>query len=103
MSSFNDYKTLLSESRQGVNLTELELANLDRVISPLIKNGQPIFHIYKTQDFSCTRATLYNYVSKNCFSARNIDLPRKVKMKKEPKIKILMLELIVLMKILKNT
>ena len=35
--SFNAYKTILSESRQGINLTELELANLDRIISPLIK------------------------------------------------------------------
>lgn len=35
--SFNAYKTILSESRQGINLTELELANLDRIVSPLIK------------------------------------------------------------------
>ena len=48
----------------------------------LLKNGQSISHIYKTNDLPCTRATLYNYVSKNCFSARNIDLPRLVKMKK---------------------
>lgn len=80
--SFNAYKTTLSESRQGINMTELELANLDRQISPLIKKGQSISHIYKTNDLPCTRATLYNYVSRNCFSARAIDLPRKVKMKK---------------------
>lgn len=48
----------------------------------LLKNGQSISHIYKTNDLPCTRATLYNYVSKNCFSVRNIDLPRRVKMKK---------------------
>ncbi len=48
----------------------------------LSKNGQSISHIHKTNDLPCTRATLYNYVSKNCFSARNIDLPRLVKMKK---------------------
>lgn len=80
--SFNAYKTTLSEARQGINLTELELANLDRLVSPLIKKGQSISHIYKTNDLPCTRATLYNYVAKNCFSARNIDLPRLVKMKK---------------------
>ncbi len=80
--SFNKYKTILSESRQGANLTELELSNLDKVISPLIKQGQSISHIYKTNDISCSRATLYKYVSNNYFSARNIDLPRKVKMKK---------------------
>lgn len=80
--SFNSYKTTLSEARQGINMTELELSNLDRIVSPLIKKGQSISHIHKTNDLPCTRATLYNYVSKNCFSARAIDLPRMVKMKK---------------------
>ena len=80
--SFNAYKSTLSEARQGINMTDLELANLDRIVSPLIKKGQSISHIYKTNDLPCTRATLYNYVSKNCFSARNIDLPRVVRMKK---------------------
>lgn len=83
--SFNAYKTTLSESRQGINLTELELSNLDKIVSPLIKKGQSISHIHKTNDLPCTRATLYNYVSRNCFSARNIDLPRLVKMKKRKK------------------
>lgn len=80
--SFNAYKSTLSEARQGIDMTDLELANLDRIVSPLIKKGQSISHIYKTNDLPCTRATLYNYVSKNCFSARNIDLPRVVRMKK---------------------
>ena len=80
--SFNNYKTILSESRQGINMTELELANLDRLVSPLVKKGQSISHIYKTHDIPCTRATLYNYVDKNCFSFSSIDLPRKVRMKK---------------------
>lgn len=80
--SFNAYKTVLVEARQGINMTELELSNLDKKISPLIKQGQSISHIHKTNDLPCSIATLYNYVSKNCFSARNIDLPRLVKMKK---------------------
>lgn len=80
--SFNKYKTVLSESRQGINLTEFELANLDRLISPLIKKGQSISHIYKTNDIPCSRASLYNYLSKNCFTVSNLDLPRKVRMKK---------------------
>lgn len=80
--SFNKYKQILSESRQGINMTELELANLDRIISPLIKKGQSISHIYKTHDIPCTRATLYRYLSNNCFSVGPIDLPRKVRLKK---------------------
>lgn len=80
--SFNRYKQVLSESRQGINMNELELANLDRIISPLVKKGQSISHIYKTHDIPCTRATLYRYLSNNCFSVSPIDLPRKVRMKK---------------------
>lgn len=82
LSSYNSYKTILSESRQGINMDELELDNLDKLISPLIKKGQSISHICKTHDIPCTRATLYNYLSKNCFSVGPIDLPRKVRMKK---------------------
>lgn len=52
------------------------------------KEGQSISHIHRTNDLPCTRATLYNYVSKNCFSARNIDLPRLVKMKKRKQRKL---------------
>ena len=80
--SFNKYKSVLSESRQGINMTELELANLDRLISPLVKKGQSISHIYQTHDIPCSRSTLYRYLAKNCFSVGPIDLPRKVHMKK---------------------
>lgn len=80
--SFNKYKQVLSESRQGINMTELELANLDKIVSPLVKKGQSISHIYKTHDIPCTRATLYRYLSNNYFSVAPIDLPRKVRMKK---------------------
>ena len=105
--SFNNYKTNLSEARQGINLTEMELANLDRVVSPLIKKGQSISHIHKTNDLPIARATLYNYVSKNCFSASAIDLPRKVRKRKrkqrKTEIKSTFARTIVLMKTFKNT
>ena len=82
LSSFKLYKTKLSEARQGINMTELELNNLDRIISPLIKQGQSISHIYKTHDIPCSRSTLYKYIDNNCFSVGPIDLPRKVRLKK---------------------
>ena len=80
--SFNAYKTVLSESRQGINLSEIELCNLDKIVSPLVKQGQSISHIHRTHDISCTRATLYNYLAKNYFSVGPLDLPRKVRLKK---------------------
>lgn len=80
--SFNSYKTTLSESRQGINMSELELCSLDKIISPLVKQGQSISHIHKMNDIPCSKATLYNYLDKNCFSVGSLDLPRKVKLKK---------------------
>ena len=63
-------------------MSELELCTLDKIISPLIKQGQSISHIHKMNDLSCSKATLYNYLDKNCFSVGPLDLPRKVKLKK---------------------
>ena len=80
--SFNSYRTTLSEARQGINMSELELCSLDKIISPLIKQGQSISHIHKMNGISCSKATLYNYLAKNCFSVGPLDLPRKVKLKK---------------------
>lgn len=82
LSSYKTYRTKLAEARQGINMSELELSNLDRIISPLVKQGQSLSHIYKTHDINCSRSTLYKYVANNCFSIGPIDLPRKVRLKK---------------------
>ncbi len=87
LSSYKIYRTNLAEARQGINMSELELSNLDKIISPLVKQGQSISHIYKTHDINCSRSTLYKYVSNNCFSIGPIDLPRKVRLKKRKKKK----------------
>ena len=103
LSSYKTYRTKLAEARQGINMSELELSNLDKIISPLVKQGQSISHIYKTHDINCSRSTLYKYVANNCFSIGPLDLPRKVRLKKRNlKRKILRLELIVHIKIFKN-
>lgn len=80
--SYAQYKNTLSTSRQGINLSAEELIKLDNLVSPLIKNGQTIAHIYKTQDINCSKSSLYNYIDKNYLSARNIDLPRRVRFSK---------------------
>lgn len=63
-------------------MSELELCSLDKIISPLIKQGQSISRIHKMNDISCSQATSYNYLDKNCFSVGPLDLPRKVKLTK---------------------
>ncbi len=87
LASFNSYKTTLSEARQGISLSEEELSSLDSIVSPLIKQGQSVSHIHSTQELSCTKATLYNYIEKNYLSVGNLDLPRKVRFKKRKKHK----------------
>jgi IS30 family transposase len=41
-----EYETLRSETRQGIQLTEEEALRLDKIISPLIMKGQSLHHIY---------------------------------------------------------
>jgi transposase, IS30 family len=74
------YETFLSESRSGVNVDEKEVARLNEFISPLIQNGQSLYHIYSNNMdvIMHSEKTIYNYIDRGLFSARNIDLPRKV-------------------------
>lgn len=77
----SEYESVRSESRSGFNLTEDELEQLDSTISPLLKNGQSLHHILSNnQDsISICEKTAYIYADNGLFSARNIDMPRKVR------------------------
>ena len=78
------YEKLIIESRQGIDLTEEDVFNINNVITPLIKKGQTVNHIYinhpELLDFS--KVTFYNYINDGVFKFRPIDLPRMVKYKK---------------------
>ncbi len=81
----DEYSEKLRTSRYGINLLKEEAYDIDRLITPLIKEKhQSISHIYANHpdEISFSRATMYNYVDLGVFSFRNIDLPRKVKYKK---------------------
>lgn len=79
-----EYKATLSESRQGISYSEEEIKNLDALISPLIMKGQSLNHICTNNKDSITmsESTIYRLVDYNVFTARNIDLPRKVRYSK---------------------
>lgn len=80
-SAHKEYKSTLSASRTGINISQADIALIDKQISPLLKdNKQPINHIYsyKKDILPFSKVTFYNYINKNVFSFRNIDLPRKV-------------------------
>lgn len=76
-----EYEEIRSESRSGFNLTEAELHQLDSVISPLLKQGQSLHHILANNPdtISICEKTAYIYADNGLFSAKNIDMPRKVR------------------------
>lgn len=83
------YRETLSEARKGINKTPLELDDLDRLVSPLLKQGQPLNHIFATHEaeLGCSRRTIYHYLEQGAFSAGPLDLPRKVRYKPRKKRK----------------
>lgn len=85
-----EYREVLTESRQGVQLIESEFLRIDSLISPLLWKGQSLHHICLNHqdEIMCDERTLYNYVDLGLFSARNIDMPRKVRMSKRRANKI---------------
>ncbi len=81
----DEYSEKLRIARYGINLSKEEAYDIDKLITPLIKEKhQSISHIYANHpdEISFSRTTMYNYVDLGVFSFRNIDLPRKVKYKK---------------------
>lgn len=76
------YRTVLSESRTGLNISEPDMEWLDSIVSPLIRQGQTPYMILKAHpEIKCSVKTLYNYIDAGALSVKNIDLPRKVKYK----------------------
>lgn len=82
-----EYEKIRSESRSGVNMTKEELSQLDEFLSPLIKQRQSIHHIMANNPdkISCSLRTIYNYIDAGVLTARNIDLPRKVRFRAHQK------------------
>ena len=77
------YREKLVESRTGANITEDELIALDRFISPLIQGGQSPHHIVANNpdQFNVSEKSIYRYVAGNLLTAKNIDLPRVVRIR----------------------
>ena len=72
---------VISESRSGLSTSEDEIARLNSIISPLVKQGHSIHEIYVTHqdELMCSEKTIYNYIDDCLLEVRNIDLPRKIR------------------------
>ena len=76
------YREKLSDSRAGINLTKHELRKKDSIISPLIEQGQSPYQIVTNHpELDLSVRTVYSYLDQGLFTARNVDLKRKVKFK----------------------
>ena len=86
-SAHREYEHLRPSSRADINLTEAEIVHIDDFVSPIIQEGQSIAHSHAGHkgEMSFTSRTLYNYVNHGVLSARNLDLPRKIKYKPRKK------------------
>ena len=77
--AFREYKTILVESRTGLNISETDLKILDEQVSPLIRQGQSPYTILRNHpEIGLSEKTIYNYIAQGALSVKNIDLPKKV-------------------------
>lgn len=78
-----EYKQVRSESRSGFTFSEAELRQIDDVVSPLLKKGQSLHHIavHHADELMKSERTLYAYINSGLFTARNLDMPRTIRMR----------------------
>ena len=78
-----EYAATLRETRQGFNLTQQEIDAIDAQVTPLIRQGQSVNHVavVLNDKLTVSRRTIYRLVDQCALKARNIDLPRKCKLK----------------------
>lgn len=76
-----EYQQNWSQDRSGYCLTGEEMAYIDELILPRLRQGHSLYAI--TQDYKdrlpCGISTLYRLINDGELTARNIDLPRKVR------------------------
>ncbi len=76
------YRTVLVESRKGINISPDELALLDETVSALVRQGQSVYTILQNHpEISQCEKTIYNYIGSGALSVDNLDLPKKVSYK----------------------
>ena len=73
-------KRRYAEARNKPQMQKEAMAALDALVTPLIKKGQPLTHIYAEHgaELPVSQRTLYNYIDSGRLSVGNLDLRRKV-------------------------
>ena len=78
------YLKLLKEFREGINLTQEEVNELNQIIAPAIKKGHsPAMIVMNNPDINRSESSIYRDIERDVYNdIKNIDLLRKVKFKK---------------------
>lgn len=80
----DEYRSVLVDSRVGINQTPESIQAMNDLLVPLIKDKrQSIEHIYAThtEELGCSKRTLYSYINDCVFDVHNGDLRYKVILK----------------------
>jgi IS30 family transposase len=77
----NEYKSLLSEAREGIPLNKQEFYEIDKVVTDGIKQGQHLYHIMETSDLGVSKSTVYRHLHRGYLSVSKLEFPRVVKFK----------------------
>ena len=73
-----EYLETLHTSREGYNMTTLELRNVDKIVSPLIKQGQSIHHIavHAGDRLTVSESTIARLIRNKMLGVTVLDQPR---------------------------
>ena len=82
--SQRSYEELIKSCRQGINLTLEETYAINETITPLVKKGQTMNHLYINHPdiLFFSKSSFYRYIEDGIFEFRPSDFPRIVKYKK---------------------
>ena len=75
------YEELIKSCRQGINLTLEEIYTINKTITPLVKKGQTMNHLYINHPdiLYFSKSSFYRYFEDGIFEFRPSDFPRIVK------------------------
>ena len=78
-----EYREVLVETREGFNLTKSEILLIDRIVSPLLKQGQSIHHIWihHAQELNVCERTIARLLEGGLLTASVLDQQRKCGLK----------------------
>ena len=73
-----NYRDLLEKSREGANITQDELLDMDAVLTGAVRNGQSVHHVmtHNPDRFTVSEKTVYRYAAGGLLAVKNGDMPR---------------------------